>query len=51
MEGRSNKEVARQLAIGVRIMDAHRAAIMRKIVANSIVEFVCDAVRIQIVQS
>jgi DNA-binding NarL/FixJ family response regulator len=49
-EGRSNKEVARQLSIGVKTVEAHRAAIMRKIGAKSIVEVVRYAVRNQIVE-
>jgi DNA-binding NarL/FixJ family response regulator len=49
-EGRSNKEVARRLSIGVKTVEAHRAAIMRKIGANSIVDVVRYAVRNQIVQ-
>jgi DNA-binding NarL/FixJ family response regulator len=49
-EGRSNKEVARQLTIGVKTVEAHRTAIMRKIGAKSIVEVVRYAVRHQIVE-
>lgn len=49
-EGRSNKEVARRLTIGVKTVEAHRAAIMRKIGANSIVDVVRYAVRNQIVE-
>jgi DNA-binding NarL/FixJ family response regulator len=49
-EGRSNKEVARRLEIGVKTVEAHRAAIMRKIGAKSIVEVVRYAVRNQIVE-
>ncbi len=49
-EGKSNKEVARRLEIGVKTVEAHRAALMRKIGANSIVDVVRYAVRNQIVQ-
>jgi len=49
-EGRSNKEVARYLAIGVKTVETHRSAIMRKISAKSIVDIVRYAVRNQIVE-
>jgi DNA-binding NarL/FixJ family response regulator len=49
-EGKSNKEVARRLEIGVKTVEAHRATLMRKIGANSIVDVVRYAVRNQIVQ-
>ena len=49
-EGRSNKEVARRLDIGVKTVEAHRAAIMRKIGAKSVVDVVRYAVRNQIVE-
>jgi DNA-binding NarL/FixJ family response regulator len=49
-EGKANKEVARQLSIGVKTVEAHRASIMRKIGANSIVDIVRYAVRNQIVE-
>ena len=49
-EGRSNKDVARSLSIGVKTVETHRAAIMRKIGANSIVDLVRYAVRNQIVE-
>jgi DNA-binding NarL/FixJ family response regulator len=49
-EGRSDKEVARRLSIGVKTVEAHRVAIMREIGANSIVDVVRYAVRNQIVQ-
>jgi DNA-binding NarL/FixJ family response regulator len=49
-EGQANKEVARRLSIGVKTVEAHRASIMRKIGANSIVDVVRYAVRNQIVQ-
>jgi DNA-binding NarL/FixJ family response regulator len=48
-EGRSNKEVARRLAIGVKTVETHRCAIMRKIGANSIVDVVRFAIRNHIV--
>jgi DNA-binding NarL/FixJ family response regulator len=49
-EGKANKEVARQLSIGVKTVETHRATIMRKIGANSIVDIVRYAVRNQIVE-
>ena len=49
-EGRSNKEVARCLAIGVKTVETHRSAIMRKIGANSIVDVVRFAIRNHIVE-
>lgn len=49
-EGRSNKEVARRLAIGVKTVETHRSAIMRKISANSIVDVVRYAARHHIVE-
>ena len=49
-EGRSNKEIARRLAIGVKTVETHRSAIMRKINANSIVDVVRFAIRNHIVE-
>jgi len=49
-EGRSNKEVARRLAIGVKTVETHRSAVMRKIGANSIVDVVRFAIRNHIVE-
>jgi DNA-binding NarL/FixJ family response regulator len=49
-EGRSNKEIARRLTIGIKTVEAHRASIMRKIGAHSLVELVRYAVRNQIVE-
>jgi DNA-binding NarL/FixJ family response regulator len=49
-EGKANKEVARRLSIGVKTVETHRATIMRKIGANSIVDLVRYAVRNQIVE-
>lgn len=49
-EGRSNKEIARRLAIGVKTVETHRSAIMRKISANSIVDIVRFAIRNHIVE-
>jgi DNA-binding NarL/FixJ family response regulator len=49
-EGRSNKEVARRLTIGLKTVEAHRAAIMRKTGSKSIVDVVRYAVRNQIVE-
>jgi DNA-binding NarL/FixJ family response regulator len=48
-EGRPNKEVARRLGVGVKTVETHRFAIMRKIGANSIVDVVLFAIRNHIV--
>lgn len=48
-EGRPNKEVARRLGVGVKTVETHRCAIMRKIGANSIVDVVLFAIRNHIV--
>ena len=50
-EGKSNKEIARRLAIGVKTVETHRSAIMRKIGANSIVDVVRYAIRNQIAKA
>jgi DNA-binding NarL/FixJ family response regulator len=44
-EGNSNKDIANRLAISVKTVETHRAAIMRKLEVNSIVEVVHYAVR------
>jgi DNA-binding NarL/FixJ family response regulator len=49
-EGRSNKEVARRLSIGIKTVESHRSSIMRKIGGSSIVDLVRYAVRNQIVE-
>jgi DNA-binding NarL/FixJ family response regulator len=49
-EGKSNKEVATALAIGVRTVETHRASIMRKLAIKSIVELVHYAVRHHLVR-
>jgi DNA-binding NarL/FixJ family response regulator len=49
-EGKSNKEVANKLAISVKTVETHRAAVMRKLEINSIVELVHYAIRNQLVQ-
>jgi DNA-binding NarL/FixJ family response regulator len=49
-EGRSNKEIARRLAIGVKTVETHRSAIMRKIGAKSVVDIVRFAIRNHIVE-
>ena len=49
-EGRSNKEIARRLAIGVKTVETHRSSIMRKIGAHSIVDVVRFAVRNDMVE-
>jgi DNA-binding NarL/FixJ family response regulator len=44
-EGRSNKEVAARLDVSVKTVETHRAALMRKIGARSVVDIVRYAVR------
>ncbi len=44
-EGRSNKEVAGRLGIGVKTVETHRSALMRKIGARTVVDIVRYAVR------
>jgi len=48
-EGKSNKEIANRLSISVKTVETHRAAIMRKLEINSIVELVHYAIRNQLV--
>lgn len=50
-EGRSNKEVASTLGIGVKTAETHRATIMRKLNLNSIGEMVRYAVRNKIIEA
>jgi DNA-binding NarL/FixJ family response regulator len=49
-QAKSNKEIATALSISVRTVETHRAAIMRKLEINSIVELVHYAVRKKLVQ-
>ena len=49
-EGHSNKQIARCLAIGVKTVETHRSAIMRKIGASTIVDVVRYAIRNRIVE-
>ena len=49
-EGKSNKEIANSLSISVKTVETHRAAVMRKLEINSIVELVHYAIRNQLVQ-
>jgi len=48
-EGKSNKEVAVRLNISIKTVETHRAAIMRKIGVNSVVELVHYAIRNELV--
>ena len=50
-EGKGNKEVAVALSISVKTVETHRAAIMRKLGFNSIVELVHYAIRNQLVEA
>jgi DNA-binding NarL/FixJ family response regulator len=50
-EGRTSKDIARQLGLSVKTADAHRANIMRKLDLHSVSELVLYAVRNQIVQA
>jgi DNA-binding NarL/FixJ family response regulator len=49
-EGRSNRDVATMLVISVKTVETHRAAIMRKLGINSIVELVHYAVRNKLIE-
>jgi len=49
-EGKVNKEVASTLCISVKTVETHRAAIMRKLGINSVVELVHYAVRNNLVK-
>lgn len=49
-EGKANKEVASALCISVKTVETHRAAIMRKLEINSIVELVHYAIRDNLVK-
>jgi DNA-binding NarL/FixJ family response regulator len=50
-EGRRNKDVARRLGVGVKTVETHRAAVMRKVGAGSIADVVRYAVRNRIVSA
>ena len=49
-EGKVNKEVASTLGISVKTVETHRAAVMRKLEINSIVELVHYAIRNNLVK-
>jgi DNA-binding NarL/FixJ family response regulator len=49
-EGCSNKEIARRLNIGVKTVETHRTAIMRKLGAHSVVDVLRYAVRNRLVE-
>jgi DNA-binding NarL/FixJ family response regulator len=50
-ESKSNKEISTMLNISVKTVETHRAAIMRKLGINSIVELVHYAVRNELVEA
>jgi DNA-binding NarL/FixJ family response regulator len=50
-ESKSNKEISTLLNISVKTVETHRAAIMRKLGINSIVELVHYAVRNELVEA
>ncbi|PYJ87857.1 MAG: DNA-binding response regulator [Verrucomicrobia bacterium] len=49
-EGKSNKEVAGTLGIGVRTVEAHRASILRKLNLNSVADLVRYAIRNKMIE-
>jgi DNA-binding NarL/FixJ family response regulator len=49
-EGRSNKQIARLLDLGVKTVETHRAAVMRKLELESLPDLVRFAIRNQIIQ-
>ncbi|MBI4624912.1 MAG: response regulator transcription factor [Verrucomicrobia bacterium] len=49
-EGRTSKDIARELGLSVKTADAHRANVMRKLDLHSVSELVRYAVRNRIVQ-
>ena len=50
-EGRSNKEIARDLALSVKTVETHRSSVMRKLGISSLAELVRWAVRNRIVEA
>ncbi len=50
-EGRTSKDIARQLGLSVKTADAHRANVMRKLDLHSVSELVVYAVRNHMVQA
>jgi DNA-binding NarL/FixJ family response regulator len=50
-EGRTNKDIARELGLSVKTADAHRTNVMRKLDLHSVSELVRYAVRNRIVQA
>jgi DNA-binding NarL/FixJ family response regulator len=50
-EGRRNKDIARRLGVSAKTVEAHRAAVMRKVGAGSIADVVRYAVRHRIVSA
>jgi DNA-binding CsgD family transcriptional regulator len=50
-EGKSNKKISALLGISVKTVETHRATIMRKIGASSVVDIVRYAVRNKIAQA
>ena len=50
-EGRGNKEIAAALAISVKTVDTHRAAIMRKLRLQSLSELIHFAIRARIIEA
>ena len=50
-EGRSNKDIARRLALSVKTVETHRASVMRKLELTSLAELVRWAVRNRIVEA
>jgi DNA-binding NarL/FixJ family response regulator len=50
-EGRTNKEIATELGVSVKTVDAHRTNIMRRLNAHSVAELVRYAIRNKIIEA
>jgi RNA polymerase sigma factor (sigma-70 family) len=50
-EGRTNKEIATELGVSVKTVDAHRTNIMRRLNVHSVAELVRYAIRNKIIEA